>query len=97
LGIDYNVLFRYVKKNIGLIYVPKDLRTFCANVNAWRVIEKYLDRPLPEMKSDANAEVREIVETVAERLGNTPPVTKRNYLDERMLNWFIEQRWPSEV
>jgi DNA topoisomerase-1 len=93
LGIEYDLLFDFVKTNIGDGFIPKDLRTFCGNVTGWNAILSYLDKPKQEKKSDAKKEIKEVVEKVANRLGNTPGIAKRAYIDGRMLDWFLSQRF----
>jgi DNA topoisomerase IB len=93
LGLDYPTLFKFVKDNIGDGFVPKDLRTFCANVTAWLESQKYLKRPKTDTKSDAKKEVKEWIEKVAKRLGNTPSVARSRYVDHRLLDWFVDQRY----
>lgn len=93
LSIDYDTLFGFIKKNIGGQFVPKDLRTFCANVSAWIYMQKYLNNKKTETKTDAKKELTAVVEMVANRLGNTPSVSRSNYLDKRMLDWFVSQRY----
>lgn len=96
IGIDYDTLFKFIRENIGEGFVPKDMRTFCANITGWNLIQNYLAKPQVEMKSEANAEIKEIVEIVSNKLGNTPGIAKRNYLDARMLDWFKAQRFEDE-
>lgn len=93
IGIDYEILFKFVKKKIGKSFVPKDLRTFCANITGWNTIKQYLSSPKLDAKKAINKEVAEIVEIVAERLGNTPSVARSRYLDSRMLDWYKDQRF----
>ena len=92
IGIDYDTLFKFTKENVGDGFIPKDFRTFCANLTAWKVIEEYLNKPKAETKTDANQEIKDVVAKVARRLGNTPGIAKRAYIDNRMLDWFKEQR-----
>lgn len=92
IGIDYDTLFDFVKNEVGDSFVPKDFRTFCANTTAWRAIEQFLGRDKVETKTEANEEIKKITEIVAEQLGNTPGISKRNYIDSRMLDWFKAQR-----
>lgn len=92
LGIDYDMLFKFVKSEVGDAFIPKDFRTFCANVTGWKKIESFLDRPKCQTKTEANDEIKIIVETVAAQLGNTPSISKRNYIDSRMLDWFKSNR-----
>lgn len=96
IGIEYETLFKFVKKKIGKSFIPKDLRTFCANITGWNQIKQYMEKPKSSSKKDINKEVAEIVETVAERLGNTPSVARSRYLDSRMLNWYKSQRLEEE-
>jgi len=97
LGIEYRTLFKYVRKMVGKAFVPKDFRTFCANTVAWRTIQRFLDHPMTyEKKTPANKEVKNIVWVVSKRLGNTPGIAKRNYIDHRMLDWFLAQRLVKE-
>ena len=92
IGIDYDILFKFVKNNIGDIFIPKDFRTFCANITGWKAIKTFLDKPKVETKTEANNEVKLITEVVANQLGNTPSISKRNYIDHRMLDWFKSER-----
>lgn len=96
LGIDYDLLFHFVRTELGEGFAPKDLRTFCANVTAWKHIQSYLDKPKKTKKSEAKKEIKAVVEATAKRLGNTPGIAKRNYIDGRMLDWFLAQRFEEE-
>lgn len=96
IGIDYDILFKFVKKKIGKSFIPKDLRTFCANVTGWNEMEKYLTKSSSSSKKDINKEVATIVEVVAKRLGNTPSIARSRYLDSRMINWFKAERFTEE-
>lgn len=92
LRIDYDLLFKFIKRHVGKQFIPKDLRTFCANVTAWDYAKKRLDQPKVETRTEAKAEVREMVERTAKKLGNTVGVSRRSYLDSRMLDWFVDKR-----
>lgn len=92
LQLEYEQLFDYVHEHVGKSFVPKDFRTFCANTTGWRVITRFLDQPKREKKSDANKEIATVVWCVSRRLGNTPGIAKKNYLDHRMIDWFKAQR-----
>jgi DNA topoisomerase IB len=96
LGIDYDILFDFVKSTVGDIFIPKDFRTFCANVTGWKSIKSYLDKPKRETRSDVNDEIKSVVESVANKLGNTPGISKRSYIDNRMLDWFKNERLKDE-
>jgi len=91
LGVDLGDLTRFIKLNFGEQFVPKDLRTFKANVTAFDLMRPYLDEA-PVEKKDAKEETKMLVAGVAEALGNTPAVAKGAYLDARMLEWFLNVR-----
>jgi hypothetical protein len=92
LGIDYDMLFKFVKNEVGDSFVPKDFRTFCANVTGWTTIKSLLDKPKRDTKTEVNDETKIVVESVADKLGNTPGISKRSYIDARMLDWFKGKR-----
>jgi DNA topoisomerase IB len=92
LNVDYDILFKFVKNEVGDAFIPKDFRTFCANVTGWSTIRSYLDKPKRSTRSEANEEIKSVVESCAARLGNTPGISKRSYLDSRMLDWFKHER-----
>ena len=96
LGIDYDMLFKFVKNEVGDSFIPKDFRTFCANVTGWRMIKTFLEKPKRSTKTEANDEIKVVVEAVANKLGNTPGISKRNYIDGRMLDWFKNERLNEE-
>jgi DNA topoisomerase IB len=97
IGIEYEQLFDFVHAAVGKNFVPKDFRTFCANTVGWRVMLRFLEQPKREKKSDANKEIAAIVWCVARKLGNTPGIAKKNYLDHRMIDWFKAQRVKQET
>ena len=92
LGIDYDILFKFVKQEVGDSFIPKDFRTFCANVTGWTTIKSVLGSPQKDTKTEINGEIKDVVESVANKLGNTPGISKRSYIDNRMLDWFEGQR-----
>jgi len=96
LGIDYDMLFKFVKNEVGDTFVPKDFRTFCANVTGWTTIKSFLGKPKKKTRTEANDEIKIVVESVAGKLGNTPGISKRNYIDSRMLDWFKNERLDEE-
>jgi DNA topoisomerase IB len=96
LGIDYDTLFSFVKDNVGSNFIPKDFRTFCANTTGWRTINKFLPNPEVDTKTEANDEIKLVVKSVASKLGNTEGISKRNYIDNRMLDWFKNERLSSD-
>ena len=67
------------------------------NVTAWKTIKSYLQRPKRKTKSEANAEIKMVVESVASKLGNNPSISKRSYVDSRMLDWFKGERLEENI
>jgi DNA topoisomerase IB len=96
IGIDLGDLTRFIKDHFGPNFVPKDLRSFFANVTAFDLMRPYLDEA-PVMKQDANKELKLLVGGVATGLGNTPAVAKGSYLDARMLEWYVNRRTNAPV
>ena len=96
LKLDYDMMFDFVKNEIGEGFIPKDLRTFCANITAWNAMVEYFDLPKHTKRSDAKKEIHDTVIIVSSRLQNTPSVARSQYLDSRMLEWFLEQRMEEE-
>jgi DNA topoisomerase IB len=97
IGISQNELTSFIKTEVGKNFTPKDFRTFCANITAWNSIKKKLNKKKYNKKSDAKNDVKEVVEDVSTKLGNTPGIAKKSYLDARMLDWFYEQRLSDEI
>lgn len=96
IGIDYNVLFDFVKEHVGSAFVPKDFRTFCANITCWNEIKAYLSKSKRNTRTEVNDEIKSVIESVAAQLGNTPGISKRNYVDNSMLDWFKNERLSEE-
>lgn len=90
LGIDYSVLYKFIRDTVGEGFIPKDFRTFRANIAAWDWIKPKLDKKV-ETKTDANNIITKMVEHAASILGNTPGVCRSSYLDSRMLDWIKDQ------
>lgn len=78
-------LRKFIATYIGKGFKAKDLRTFYANVTAYNYFKRELAEYYVETKKDRNAEIKLMVEHVAGRLGNTPAISKRSYIDHRLL------------
>jgi len=88
LGIDYDVLFSFIRDTLGDGFNPKDFRTFRGNVAAWNYIGgKIESKQKMDTATEANDLIREMVEHVSDVLGNTPGVARSNYIDSRMIDW----------
>lgn len=89
---DYQ-LTKFIKKYVGKQFSPKDFRTLRANIEAWNMYKVINQRPLPERKSDLNAEVKEIALHVSGCLNNTPGVCKKSYIDDGLFEYHFTNRW----
>lgn len=88
---DYDVR-KFVKKSVGGKFMVKDFRTLFANLTAYEVMEKLLSKKKPTTKKEVKLEVRFITEEVSKKLGNTPAVCKRSYIDDMLLDFFKTKR-----
>lgn len=75
----------YIQEKIGEEFSAKDFRTWHGTVLA--AAELAAAEP-PGSKSGAERAIREAVKRVAERLGNTPAVCRRSYIDPMVLDRF---------
>jgi DNA topoisomerase IB len=75
----------YIQEKIGEEFSAKDFRTWHGTVLA--AAELAAAEP-PSSKSGAERAIREAVKRVAERLGNTPAVCRRSYIDPVVLDRF---------
>lgn len=90
LGINYEILFEFVKESLGKHYSPKDFRTFCANTSAWKFYQDYKDKN-GLTKTEANKVIKDIVYRTSLVLNNTPSVCKSSYIDSRMVDWIKDK------
>lgn len=96
IGVTTGDFTRAVKQSFGEEFLVKDLRTFVANVTCFDAMRPFLEK-VTVPKVQAKQELSEVVDTVAEKLGNTASVARSAYLDGRMLLWFLQQRSRGEV
>lgn len=85
--IDSTRVNAYVKKHMGKEFSAKDFRTWGGTLLATSALlaaESAPDEDTHDEAEEDAAVVRDIVEHVAERLGNTPAVTKGSYIDPRV-------------
>jgi DNA topoisomerase IB len=75
----------YIQEAIGERFSAKDFRTWHGTVLA--AVELAAAGP-PSTKGGAERAIREAVKRVAERLGNTPAVCRRSYIDPKVLDCF---------
>jgi DNA topoisomerase IB len=94
LSINEKDLRQFVKDNIGKPYKVKDFRTLRANLTAGSKISDLQQKPLPEKKKQMTAEIKEITESTAVVLGNTPGICRTAYINPEIINWHILERYP---
>ena len=75
----------YIQEKIGEEFSAKDFRTWHGTVLA---AVELAAGGAPGSKSGAERAIREAVKRVAERLGNTPAVCRRSYIDPKVLDRF---------
>lgn len=94
-GVQDHLVRMFVKKQIGSKFLPKDFRTLHANCVASNIIlSKVGDKPLTS-KKELKKEQRELIETVASKLGNTPGVSKASYIDPMLMDLYTSIRYAS--
>jgi len=81
-------LRRYVKKIAGDFKV-KDFRTWNGTA---RALEEVAARPIPTTAAEFATVQKEVVESVASHLGNTPAVAKGSYIDPAVWSRWEEQQ-----
>ena len=75
----------YIQERVGEQFSAKDFRTWHGTVLA--AAELAAVEP-PSSKRAADRAIREAIANVAERLGNTPAVCRRSYIDPKVLDRF---------
>jgi len=94
LNITNYEITKFVHKYIGSKFVPKDLRSLKANIEAFKIHKNILATKLmPSNKKEAKQEVKEIVEKTSEYLGNTPAICKKAYVDPKLLEYHLNMRY----
>ncbi|WP_260980445.1 DNA topoisomerase IB [Microbacterium paludicola] len=82
--VDSKRVNAYIKRHMGEEFSAKDFRTWGGTLLATSAL---LAAETPEGTEDA-AVVRDVIEHVADRLGNTPTVTRDSYIDPRVFAAF---------
>jgi DNA topoisomerase IB len=77
----------YIQGKIGPVFSAKDFRTWHGTVLAAVELAREDE---PASKAAAERSIRAAVERVAERLGNTPSVCRRSYIDPSVIDRFRE-------
>jgi len=76
----------YIKEHMGEEFTAKDFRTWGGTLLA---TENLLAEDRPRNMGQREKIVVQTVKNVAEKLGNTPPVTRSSYIDPRVIDTFL--------
>ncbi len=77
----------YLREITGEDVTAKDFRTFAGTVLAAEALLKFKH---PESDTEAKVNVRAAVEEVADRLGNTPAISRKCYIHPEIVNAYLE-------
>ncbi len=77
----------YLRETTGSDIAAKDFRTWAGTVLAVEALRQY---PAFETKTTASANVKEAIERVAERLGNTPAICRKCYVHPAVLEAYSD-------
>lgn len=77
----------YIKEHMGEEFTAKDFRTWGGTLLA---TTELLAAERSRYKAEREKIVVQTVKNVAERLGNTPPVTRSSYIDPRVISAFVD-------
>ena len=82
----------YIREIMGEEYSAKDFRTWAGTLIAAVALDElgFSDEP-----KAADTRVREAVERVAQKLGNTPTVARSSYIDPRVIDQYLDGRTTS--
>lgn len=81
----------YLRERMGGPFTAKDFRTWGATATAFRLLAA---TPVPEdaTKREIAGVERDVVDAVAEMLGNTPAVCRKSYIDPRVFDGWQDGR-----
>jgi DNA topoisomerase-1 len=83
----------YVKIYLGEEFSAKDFRTWGGTLLAAIYFAERVDRQgFPESESEQRRSVTAVMRRVAERLGNTPAVTRESYVSPAVVEQYLEGR-----
>lgn len=89
-----NDVNNYIKEHMGEEFTAKDFRTWGGTLLA---TTELLAAEKTRKKADREKIVVQTVKNVAERLGNTPAVTRGSYIDPRVITAFVKSSKLYEV
>ena len=83
------VLNDYIRTHMGEEFTAKDFRTWGGTLEA---AIAFAGRPLPETEAEGKRSVAAVMRRVAERLGNTPAVTRASYVSPAVVEQYLDGR-----
>jgi DNA topoisomerase-1 len=87
VNVDSDELNAYIREVMGERFSAKDFRTWAGTSLAALRLDEL---GAADNVKQAEANVREAVRAVAERLGNTPSVTRSSYIDSRVIECYLD-------
>ncbi len=84
----------YVREVTGGPFTAKDFRTWAATMACATLLAT---RQPGESQTARKREVKDIVQTVAEKLGNTPTVCRNSYIHPAVIDGYMEGRLPDSL
>jgi DNA topoisomerase-1 len=82
-------LNEYIREFMGAEFSAKDFRTWGGTLLA---AISFAERPVPESETEAKRSVAAVMRSVAERLGNTPAVTRASYVSPAVVEQYLDGR-----
>jgi DNA topoisomerase IB len=79
----------YIRTHLGDEFTAKDFRTWGGTLEA---AIAFAERPAPVSEADAKRQVAAVMRRVAERLGNTPAVTRASYVSPAVVEQYLDGR-----
>jgi DNA topoisomerase I len=83
------VLNDYIREYLGEEFTAKDFRTWGGTLHA---AIAFAERGAPQSAADAKRSVAAVMRGVAERLGNTPAVTRASYVSPAVVEQYLDGR-----
>ena len=78
---------RYLREITGRDFTAKDFRTWAGTVLAANALQR---RPRATSQAQARRHAKAAVETVAERLGNTPAICRKSYVHPAVIDAYLD-------
>jgi len=86
-GVNSDDVNAYLRQITGRDFTAKDFRTWAGTVRAAVALEKW---GAAATKAQAKRQVVAAVESVAERLGNTPAIARKSYVHPAVLDAYLD-------